>query len=181
VKLDDAAGAWSSPPCVPPGGLRRDELHFYDLAGPGRAEGPVHRLTRDIEDVESATLSRDGERIAVGCGPDVCIRRWDAEAVESQLPAGARRRELGARAFRPDLGLLVAAQRQRMQIIAWELAAPRADSGRWRALRAGARLSRPDCSRPHGFRDGSALARRPARRVDPRRRHRVAVESPARC
>jgi WD40 repeat protein len=122
VRLDDAGRrVIVSTVRYPEGGLRRDELHLYELAGSGRADGPVYRLTRDIDDVESVALTRDGERIAVGCGPDVCIQRWGAEAIESQLAAGARRGELGSLAFRPDLGLLVAAQRPRMEIIVWEL------------------------------------------------------------
>jgi WD40 repeat protein len=106
----------------PEGGLRRDELHFYELTGSGGTEGLVHRLTRGVDDVEAVALARDGARTAVGCGTDVCIQQWGEEAVESRLASGARRRELGSLAFRPDLGLLAAAQRPRMEIIVWELA-----------------------------------------------------------
>jgi WD40 repeat protein len=131
-----------------PEGGRRDELHLYELAGSGRAEGPVHRLTRDIDDVESVALATDGERIAVGCGPDVCIQRWGAEAIESRLAASSRRRELGSLAFRPDLGLLVAAQRPRMEIIVWDLA----DGARrqWAVASGSERLQEAFTPRLHG-------------------------------
>ncbi len=123
LRLDDAGRrVIVSTVRYPEGGLRRDELHLYELAGSGRSDGPVHRLTRDIDDVESVALSRDGERVAVGCGSNLCIQRWGVDVVESQLASGARRGELGSLAFRPDLGLLVAAQRPRMEIIVWELA-----------------------------------------------------------
>src|SRR5262245_51610230 len=68
VRLDDTGRRTIvSTVRYPEGGSRRDELHFYELVGSGRAEEPVHRSTRDIDDVESVALSRDGERIAVGC------------------------------------------------------------------------------------------------------------------
>src|SRR5262249_19004766 len=121
VRLDDAGRRVLVSTVRYPESGRRDELHLSELGGSEGAGGPIHRLTRDIDDVESVTLTRDGERIAVGCGPDVCIQRWGEEAVESRLAAGAGRRELGFIALRPDVGLLVAAQRRRMEIILWEL------------------------------------------------------------
>jgi hypothetical protein len=147
LRLDDAAGrVFVSTVRYPGGGLRRDELHLYDLGGAGRPGGPAHRLTRDIDDVESVALSRDGERIAVGCAAGVCIHRWGAEAVERQLAAPGKRRELGSLAFRPDL--LVAAQRQRMEIVAWELG----DGGQrqWAVASAGERFREGLTPRLHG-------------------------------
>ena len=132
----------------PEDGPHRDELHLYELAGPGRAKGPVHRLTRDIDDVEAVALARDGERIAVGCGRDVCIQRWGADAIESQLASGAGRRELGSLAFRPDVGLLAAAQRQRMEIIVWEL--PAATRRDWAVASGTERLQEAFTPRLHG-------------------------------
>ena len=119
VRLDEAGRHVLVSTVRYPDSGRRDELHLYELAGPGHP--PIHRLTRDIDDVESVALSPDGMRIAVGCGPDVCIQGWGADAIESRLASGAKRRELGSLAFRPDLGLLAAAQRPRMEIIVWEL------------------------------------------------------------
>ena len=91
--------------------------------GPRAPEGPVHRLTRDIDDVESAAL----------CPATASGSPW-AAAPTSASAAGTPRRtsrsspraraagSSAALAFRPDLGLLVAAQQQRMEIIAWVLA-----------------------------------------------------------
>jgi WD40 repeat protein len=149
VRLDDAGRRTIvSTVRYPEGGLRRDELHFYELVGSGRAEGLVHRSTRDIDDVESMALSRDGERIAVGCRAGVCIQRWGEDAIESQLAVDAKQRALGSLAFRPDLGLLVAAQRPRMEIIAWEL--PGAARRTWAVASVTERLRESVTPRLHG-------------------------------
>jgi len=149
VRLDDAgARVVVSTVRYPEGGQRRDEIHLYELPDPAHAAAPVHRVTREIDDVESVALSRDGERIAVGCGAGVCIQRWAAEGVESQLDAGARRRELGVLAFRPDLGLLVAAHRPRMEILAWELAD--ATRRKWSVASGAERLKEALTPRFHG-------------------------------
>src|SRR5262245_724109 len=149
VRLDDTGRhTIVSTVRYPEGGLRRDELHFYELVGSGRAEEPVHRSTRDIDDVESVALSRDGERIAVGCGAGVCIERWGADATELALPVDAGRRVLGSLAFRPDLGLAVAAQRARREIIAWEL--PGASRREWAVASATERLRESVTPRLHG-------------------------------
>ncbi len=149
VRIDDA-GARLAIATVryPEGGLRRDELHCHELGGAGSPPTPVHRLTRDIDDVEAAALSRDGERVAVSCGPDVCILRWGAEAIESRLAAGARRGAIGALAFRPDHGLLVAAQREHKRIVAWDL--PQTAAREWAVAGVGERMREAVTPRLHG-------------------------------
>jgi len=128
LKLDDAGSRLLiSTVRYPEGGRRRDELHLHELAGfetpggSGRTDGPVPRLSREIDDSEAVALSRDGEWFALGCGTGLCIHGWGVGTEPRQLAASARPREIGALALRPDVGLLVAAQRDRMEILSWEL------------------------------------------------------------
>lgn len=128
LKLDDTGGRLLiSTVRYPEGGRRRDELHLHELAGfetlggSGRTDGPVPRLSREIDDSEAVALSRDGEWFALGCGTGLCIHGWGVGTEPKQLAASGRPREIGALALRPDVGLLVAAQRDRMEILSWEL------------------------------------------------------------
>jgi hypothetical protein len=128
LKLDDTGGRLLiSTVRYPDGGRRLDELHLHELAGfqtpggPRRTDGPVPRLSREIENSEAVALSRDGEWFALGCGIGLCIHGWGGGPEHKQLAAGGRPREIGALALRPDVGLLVAAQRDRMEILSWEL------------------------------------------------------------
>ena len=128
LKLDDTGGRLLiSTVRYPEGGRRRDELHLHELAGfetpggSGRTDGPVPRLSREIDDSEAVALSRDGEWFALGCGTGLCIHGWGVGTEPKQLAASARPREIGALALRPDVGLLVAVQRDRMEILSWEL------------------------------------------------------------
>jgi len=146
VKLDDAGTRLAvSTMRYPEGELQRNELHLYELPGSGTI---VHRLTRVIADAVAVTLAPDGAQIAEGCGANVCIHDWGPGAVQKELAARGRRREIGALALRPDVGLLVAAQRNRMEILSWEL---RGDSHRsWAVAGAGERLREGLTPRLHG-------------------------------
>ena len=146
VTLDDAgARLLVSTVRYPEGGLQRNELHLHELASAG---GVVHRGTRDIADAMSVALSPDGKRIAVGCGVQVCLHEWGVGPPDKQLAVGGRPREVGALALRPDVGLLVAAQRQRMEILSWDL---KEDVHRaWAVASAGERLREGFTPRFHG-------------------------------
>jgi hypothetical protein len=83
LKLDDTGGRLLiSTVRYPDGGRRPDELHLHELAGfetqggPRRTDGPVPRLSREIENSEAVALSRDGEWFALGCGTGLCIHGW---------------------------------------------------------------------------------------------------------
>jgi hypothetical protein len=132
----------------PEGGMRQDELHLYELAAPDGDGRLLHRGTRGIDDVESVALARDGERMALGCEGGICIHRWGAAAIETRLAAPDRRREIGALALRPDVGLVVAAQRYRMEILSWEL--PSGEERRWAVAAPSERVREALTPRLHG-------------------------------
>lgn len=146
VKLDDAGTRLAiSTVRYPDGELQRNELHLHELPGSGTI---VHRFTRVIADAVAVALAPDGEQVAVGCGANVCIHDWGPGAVQKQLAARGQPREIGALALRPDVGLLVAAQRNRMEILSWEL---NGDSHRsWAVAGAGERLREGLTPRFHG-------------------------------
>ena len=129
----------------PPGELRRDEAHLYELSDSGAI---AHRRTLNVSDTASLTLAPDGTQLAAGCDSDACLYEWGEALAMRRLPARGRRMEIGALAFRPDLGLLVAAQRQRMELLSWELrdGAHRA----WAVASAGERLRETVTPRLHG-------------------------------
>jgi len=104
-------------------------------------------LVLEIDRAEAVALSPDGARLAVGCGDGVCIRSW-AGPEERQLAASGRRREIGALAFRPDVGLIVAGQRARMEILSWE--PDRGTRHQWAMASAAERLRELFTPRLHG-------------------------------
>ena len=126
-------------------GQRRDELHRYTIPSPGPV---VHLGTTRISDSAAIGLSPDGEQIAVACGDRVCLHDWDMASVRTQLAARARPMEIGALALRPDVSLLVGAQRTRMEILAWDL--DRGHHRSWTAAGVGERMREAVTPRLHG-------------------------------
>src|SRR4030095_135978 len=166
LRLDDAGRRLAlSTVRYPENELQRNELSLYTLPASGTlAERPVLALTRDIDDAEAMALSPDGDWLAVACGSDVCLHGWGAAGTERRLVGVGRRRELGALALRPDAKLLVAAQRNRMEVLVWDL--PDGPRRPWGGARRGAE--------PDGGAVGGS-ARRPAPRVGGRQRRRAST------
>ena len=146
LKLDDAgARLLVSTVRYPAGELRRAEAHMHELPD---AKTLVHRLTRTIDDPVAVALSPDGGQVAAGCGTDVCIHDWGAATVRQQLTGRGRRQEIGALALRPDVGLVLAAQRQQMEVLSWDL---RNGTHRaWEVAGVGERLREAVTPRLHG-------------------------------
>jgi WD40 repeat protein len=130
----------------PEGGLQKNELHLHELTNAGAV---VHRGTREISDAASVALAPSGEQLAVGCGgARVCIHEWGLGPAVKQFTVPGKAREVGALALRPDAGLLVAAQRPRMEILSWEL---KGDGHRaWAVASLGERLKEGVTPRLHG-------------------------------
>jgi WD40 repeat protein len=150
LRLDDAGRRLAlSTVRYPENELQRNELSLYTLPASGTlAERPVVALTRDIDDAEAMALSPDGDWLAVACGSDVCLHGWGAAGTERRLVGVGRRRELGALALRPDAKLLVAAQRNRMEVLVWDL--PDGPRRQWVVASGGERVREWVTPRLHG-------------------------------